>query len=215
MVGLFQSLSGAPRRFEGELCGYRDGLLELLSVQSYGVNQPMRLAVDRQEFRIHLVTSRVLPDGRTIGYQAIFREDTDAQAARMRVLWGARREAAAHAGHEMRRRPRLARVFRVRSQALANFRATTRDVSETGVCVACEGPLEPGTEVELTLDLDTVNAPSLKCRSQVVWCRPGGGRTWLVGFRFEELSPHGLVVLRSFLEQVRTMAEDPHRQGPP
>lgn len=230
--GLFQSLSGAlspSKRFEGNLTGYREGRLELHSVNSYGVNQSFRLAVAlsvdgrkvEEAFRIHLVASRLLADGRTIQYDAVFQGDAERQAMRLGDLWQARQGPRSplgqpHAGAEMRARPRLGRVFRVRSQGFQNFRATTRDVSETGICVACEGPVEPGRELDLTLDLDTVNAPSLRCRALVVWCRPEGGpRTWLVGFHFTDLSPHGLLVLRAFLEHVRALAEDPHGQGPP
>lgn len=227
MAHLLQSLSGAfssAKRFDGHLTGYRGGFLELHSQHSYGVNQALQLPVAfrvagrrvDETFRVHLLAARVLPDGRTIRYEACFRDDAERQAARLDDLWRNRQEASSEpargpAGTELRRHPRLARIFRVRSQALPNFRATTRDVSETGICVACEGPLEPGATLELTLDLDTVNAPSLRCRAWVVWCRPAGGpRAWLVGFRFTELSPHGLVVLRAFLEQGRALADDPY-----
>lgn len=213
MPGLLQNLLSPAKRFDGELTTYRSGRLELHSTHSYGVNQSMKLAVGSETFRVHLLASRVLPDGRTIVYEGAFREDPAEQDPR---LLEALRRLGGRGGADLRHKPRLGRVFRVRSQALANFRATTRDVSETGVCVACEGPVPPGTEMELTLDLDTVNAPSLRCRAEVVWCRPeGGARMWLVGFRFTDLSAHGLVVLQGFLEQVRALAEDPHGQGPP
>lgn len=200
---MIKGLFSAAKRFEGTLTGFRDGRLELRSPVSHGVNQSVRW----EEFRIHLVAARVLADGMTIEYEAVFREDAEGQSARLAAR--CRTPGPGRSAAEMRNAPRLTRVFRVRSQALANFRATTRDVSETGLCVGCEGPLERGSEVELVLDLDTVNAPSLTCRAEVVWCRPDD-RAWLVGFRFTNLSPHGVQVLRGFLEQVRMLAEDPH-----
>ena len=89
------------------------------------------------------------------------------------------------------------------------FTATTRDVSEGGVGLSCDYPLEEGGEVVLGLFLvlDDVEAdtPPLWVKARVVWAAESDDHRYNAGVRFEVITDDQ----RKWLRQVLTAITPP------
>jgi len=60
--------------------------------------------------------------------------------------------------------------------------STTQDLSASGLCCETHHPVEPGTHVEVSID---VIDPTFRARGQVVWCRRQKHH-FLVGISFSD-----------------------------
>lgn len=68
------------------------------------------------------------------------------------------------------------------------------DISEDGVAIQCSAPLEPERRYDLCLDLAESNEP-IYTAGRVIWSAASGR----VGFRFADLTPTSLLLLREWL----------------
>ena len=85
--------------------------------------------------------------------------------------------------------------------------ASTRNLSETGVCLDMEHALpEEGTVgVSLFLVTDGIEDPDaepLNIKARVVWCTERDDSGFSAGMRFQDLSGEGDQTLHSFLAQL-------------
>jgi len=85
--------------------------------------------------------------------------------------------------------------------------ASTRNLSETGVCFDVDQELqEDGTVgVSLFLVSDGIEDPDaepLNIRAKVIWCSEREDTGFSAGMRFEELDDKGASVIKDFLSQL-------------
>ena len=93
-------------------------------------------------------------------------------------------------GRSARRSERVDVSLRVRSQEVPGYRGVTVDISLHGVQLAIEGPMEPGSYLNLTLELEQSSLPQLTLQGVVVWCRESGKRkSFNVGIEFTQQHP--------------------------
>lgn len=85
--------------------------------------------------------------------------------------------------------------------------ATTRNLSETGVCFDLGSPLTEDATVGVSLFLvsdgiEDPDAEPLNIKASVVWCteREDGGAS--AGMRFVDVSENGTTAIQSFLRQL-------------
>ena len=84
------------------------------------------------------------------------------------------------------------------------FSATTRDVSEGGVGLLVEQPIEQGALVSIAIFFtqDGIEDPDVQPfegEATVAWAAPADGGRWQAGLRFEPVSGAQQEQLRSFL----------------
>ncbi|MGE0494806.1 MAG: PilZ domain-containing protein [Vulcanimicrobiota bacterium] len=93
-------------------------------------------------------------------------------------------------GRSARRSERVDVSLRVLSQEVPGYRGVTVDISLHGVQLAIEGPMEPGSYLNLTLELEQSNLPQLTLQGVVVWCRESGKRkSFNTGIEFTQQHP--------------------------
>jgi c-di-GMP-binding flagellar brake protein YcgR len=86
------------------------------------------------------------------------------------------------------------------------FTATTRDVSEGGVGLSCDYPLEEGSEVVLGLflvldDVET-DTPPLWVKARVAWAGESDDNRYNAGVRFEVITDEQRKWLRQVLAAI-------------
>lgn len=86
------------------------------------------------------------------------------------------------------------------------FTATTRDVSEGGVGLSCDYPLEEGTEVVLGLflvldDVET-DTPPLWVKARIAWTAETDDNRYNAGVRFEVITDDQRKWLRQVLAAI-------------
>lgn len=79
---------------------------------------------------------------------------------------------------------RLSQSVRVSSVQLPNFFALTEDLAVSGVRLLSETPLQVGTALEMSLDLDDPAVPSIKLNGEVRWSSQKGDGSYHSGVRF-------------------------------
>src|SRR5262245_21771238 len=87
------------------------------------------------------------------------------------------------------------------------FTATTRDLSEGGAGLNCERALEEGEGITVGLflvldDVETTDTPPLWVKGRVAWARPGEGRSYTAGVRFEVITDEQRGWLRQVLQEI-------------
>jgi hypothetical protein len=101
---------------------------------------------------------------------------------------------------------RLSAVIRILSRELPNFRAVTRDVSQTGALLVCDGPVAEGTYLNLKMDLEVVGVSELTMQGQCVRCvEHGDGRRvkeFRLGVAFTRQHPQTQAVWDRFYEHL-------------
>ena len=90
--------------------------------------------------------------------------------------------------------------------------AATRNLSNGGVCLEMEGPLEEGSEVGLSLFLtlegiEAADTDTLNVGAQVVWCSDRDAGGYLAGARFTKLEPSQAELLSTFLAALEGMEQ--------
>lgn len=84
-----------------------------------------------------------------------------------------------------------------------NFYAgVTSDISEGGVFIASDAPLEVGDEVDLAL---TLFANEVRARGEVRWLLTRDGITVGYGIEWTSIAPASLGVIKSFVESREPM----------
>jgi len=86
------------------------------------------------------------------------------------------------------------------------FTATTRDVSEGGVGLSCDYPLDEGSEVVvglfLVLDDVETDTPPLWVKARVAWAAETDDRRYNAGVRFEVITEEQSKWLRQVLAAI-------------
>jgi len=107
-------------------------------------------------------------------------------------------------GHHHRLAPRLPHQITVMSPDLPGFRATTLDISLTGLSFKTEAALDPGRRISVEVVFDSAGYPPLQAVARICWCRPvhPGARHdgYVVGAHFECLSRTQERELQDFVE---------------
>lgn len=98
-----------------------------------------------------------------------------------------------------RRHPRLNRVMRVTSPAIPGFVSTTEDISIEGARIVSKGPLEVGSQLDLQLELDDANIPTLELRAEVRWSGKKAD-SWHAGLQFVDLQRGERKMIEAFIE---------------
>lgn len=90
-----------------------------------------------------------------------------------------------HDGPERRSQPRFRTTCQARSRSLPGFQALTWDLTPRGTRLVAQAGLEPGTGLELTLDLDDALVEELALSARVVWSHPvPGAKGSYLGLQF-------------------------------
>ncbi len=100
-----------------------------------------------------------------------------------------------------RRKARLPARLRVVSHGI---HALSKDFNADGMQLEVHEPVEVGTQLVLTVELQTTLFPMLLVPAKVVWCREVGRRAHLIGIQFQELAPalqYQLSEYESYLKQ--------------
>ncbi|MBI3926331.1 MAG: PilZ domain-containing protein [Armatimonadetes bacterium] len=169
-------------------------VLIFLSDRPRGLGERVRLRLSvpggRRDVRVEVASQRATPQGWVC--TALHRGQLDGLASPQPEF--------------QRRSPRVAVSARVMSRELPGYRAVSVDLSLEGIQLALEAPLQPGQELELTVD-DEGGAP-LRLRARVVWCRPGGGpRAYRAGMEFVDLDAETAASLRRWHHALTLLQE--------
>lgn len=94
-------------------------------------------------------------------------------------------------GRLARRSERVPVSVRMLSQQLPGFRAVSVDLSLHGAQIQCEGLLEAGTYMNVSLELEMPDLPKLTLQAQVVWSRAEEDRrkSYRAGLEFTQQHP--------------------------
>ena len=84
------------------------------------------------------------------------------------------------------------------------FTATTRDISEGGVGLDLDRPLDEGQTLSLNLflvvdEVEDETAAPLKVKGKVAWCAETEDGAWAAGVRFEDIAENQRAWLKQFL----------------
>lgn len=101
---------------------------------------------------------------------------------------------------EQRRGVRAQRTFQVFSKQLQGFKALSSDISATGIRLVVTEELQVGSHLELMLNFDDYNFPSVKLVAEVVWCRARDTGSYFAGMRFVEMSDHDRQIAESYID---------------
>ena len=92
---------------------------------------------------------------------------------------------------------RTAARLRAISPSLPGFKALSIDLSRGGMKLETEDRLDPGSLIQMTLDLDLPDQAPIPLTCRVVWCQ-ATGRTYMVGLQFRDLEPWIPPLLEAF-----------------
>jgi hypothetical protein len=148
-----------------------EGLLTFLSPKDYRVGKSIKVKLVNPEQELEGPTVSL-----TVGATEI-REDgayfchgsLEISAKKWPALALALAEMGV-AGACRRSSPRITSSVRVLSKELPNFYAVTRNISATGVQLQCDGPVTPGSYLNLTLETDVAGLTELVVQTVCVWC---------------------------------------------
>ncbi len=101
-------------------------------------------------------------------------------------IYAATQEGLNQAGEAARRKARLPARLRVVSHGI---HALSKDFNADGMQLEVLEPVEVGTQMVLTVELQTTLFPMLLVPAKVVWCREVGRHAYLLGIQFQELAP--------------------------
>lgn len=110
-----------------------------------------------------------------------------------------------------RRHPRLGHRIRAMSPALPEYKATVRNLSESGIGLDLSAPLEKGFQLRLRLEPDGGQDTPFEMEAEVCWCRSvlqlnhassetERAKAFEAGLRFLPASPESQELLSSLLE---------------
>lgn len=102
---------------------------------------------------------------------------------------------------EKRTIPRLEKVFGVLSRAFPGFKGTTHDVTVEGARLVADGPVEAGTVLKFTLDLDDARLEPIPITADVIWTLPKNQRQHFIGVKFTEIGEKDLTILTAFIKE--------------
>lgn len=100
-----------------------------------------------------------------------------------------------------RRKARLPARLRVVSHGI---HALSKDFNADGMQLEVHDPVDIGTQLVLTVELQTTLFPMLLVPAKVVWCREVGRKAYLLGIQFQELAPalqYQLTEYENYLKQ--------------
>jgi hypothetical protein len=115
-----------------------------------------------------------------------------------------------------RRHPRLGHRIRAMSPALPEYKATVRNLSESGIGLDLSAPLEKGYQLRLRLEPDGGQDTPFEMEAEVCWCRSvlqlthassetERAKAYEAGLRFLPASPESQELLSSLLESFEVL----------
>ncbi|MDQ7821514.1 MAG: PilZ domain-containing protein [Candidatus Eremiobacteraeota bacterium] len=107
--------------------------------------------------------------------------------------------------HDRRRHYRLNRVLPVVSKHLKGFKALTRDISSTGLRIACDSgtSVKKGDIISIRLELDDYGTEPLQLNAEICWVADSDPDRMQLGLRFINLTEDEMGVLSCYLEAIR------------
>jgi hypothetical protein len=88
---------------------------------------------------------------------------------------------------DRRRERRTYKTFQVMSPDILGYKATTCDLSQSGLRLTTPVYVAPHSQLRMTLQFDDYNFPPVEVRGQVVWCQERGREGFWVGMQFVDL----------------------------
>lgn len=157
------------------------------SAVKIGLLIPMDGAVQTLKLEVVIDSFRALPDATSlvIGHVLAQPDELDGLGGLLSNV------PRPDLGRLARRSERLAIGIRMLSQQLPGFRAVTVDLSLHGAQIQCEGLLEVGTYMNVTLELEMPDMPKLSLQALVVWARAEEERrkAYRAGLEFTQQHP--------------------------
>lgn len=110
---------------------------------------------------------------------------------------------------EKRSIERVQRNLGVMCKDFKNFKGLTHDLTEKGVRLIAEAPIEPGKVLDIRMEIDDARVPAMEYKATVVWCQPENtaNERFFMGCTIE-LTEDQLEALTGFLEFFRNYDED-------
>jgi hypothetical protein len=113
--------------------------------------------------------------------------------------------------------PRFARAFQVLSPD-RKFKGMSVDLSQSGVRVLVEQPLEVGSSLRVTMDFDVASSEPVEVDAEVVWCKFDEEKNaFQVGMRFLDPAPAKAGLIERYLhwlDQAQRNLRRGHLQAP-
>ncbi len=102
-----------------------------------------------------------------------------------------------------RRSERIPWVVKVIGELLPGYRGVTVNISAHGLLVECDGPLVPGTYMNLVLQLEHFEIPEVEIQTVVVWTQPlPKKKRQLLGLQFTQQHPQVEGIWASYYQTV-------------
>lgn len=157
------------------------------SAVKIGLQVPLEGAVETLKLEVVLDSFRMLPDGSSLVVGHVV-----AQPHELTTLGDLMASVPKpDLGRLARRSERIPVGMRLLSQQLPGFRAVSVDLSLHGAQIQCDGALELGSYLNVTLELEMPDLPQLTLQALVVWCRAEEDRrkAYRAGLEFTQQHP--------------------------
>lgn len=157
------------------------------SAVKIGLLVPVEGSVQTLKLEVVLDSFRPLPDGSTLVIAHVVAHPNE--LAGLNDLMS--NVPKPDLGRLARRSERVLVSVRMLSQQLPGFRAVTVDLSLHGAQIQCEGLLETGTYMNVSLELEMPDLPKLTLQALVVWSRAEEERrkSYRAGLEFTQQHP--------------------------
>lgn len=96
------------------------------------------------------------------------------------------------------------RTFAIRSKDLPNFKATSAELSLEGTKAILDGPMQPGQELTIELEVDHDEMASLKIHCKVGWCSQRDRTSHVAFLEFLDLDDKQAEQLGGYLTSLKT-----------
>ena len=101
---------------------------------------------------------------------------------------------------ERRNNPRLPKVVRCTSPHFPGFSGTTEDISICGARVTTTGPLEVVNDIQMKIELDDPELPTLGMYADVAWTAKKYDDQYHSGVRFQGMSQEMHQIIRRYIK---------------
>ncbi|MDQ7826859.1 MAG: PilZ domain-containing protein [Candidatus Eremiobacteraeota bacterium] len=100
------------------------------------------------------------------------------------------------------------RVLSVFSKNIKGYKGLTRDLSASGMMVVCDGGLQKGEEIDLSLELDEYGVEPLKLRGEVRWVVVMENEKIRAGIRFLEISRQHRTMIENYVNALKPKEDE-------
>ena len=108
---------------------------------------------------------------------------------------------------ERRAEERLTHCARVLSKELPHFQALTLDVSDTGLRLSTNGPVEPGTRLTLSLQLHESDIFPIRFLGECVWNTRSDSGSHQIGVDVSPSNERALLVLERYFSEQKAISQ--------